>query len=46
MLKLRDKLRKHGYNVWMDVDKMGEYLNRVYNAGNLKQNITLDTKYL
>ncbi|XP_072016146.1 uncharacterized protein [Amphiura filiformis] len=23
MLKLRDKLRKKGYNVWMDVDKMG-----------------------
>ena len=24
-LAVRDKLREKGYNVWMDVDKMGKY---------------------
>ena len=24
MSRLRDKLKKEGYNVWMDIDKMGK----------------------
>ena len=44
MSKLRDKLKKEGYNVWMDIDKVGRYkdkgklLCRVSQKNKTKQN--------
>ena len=29
-LKIRDKLKEKGYNIWMDVDKMGVYISFLY----------------
>ena len=26
-IKVRDKLKAKGYNVWMDIDKMGKFLS-------------------